>query len=122
LSDGKIKLTQSGFIKKIIAATGLTKCKPNWTPATKDALGIDPDGPPMSESWSCYPSVVGMLLYLSINTCPDICFAVSQVCQFTHNPKQSHASAVKIIVRNLACTIDQGTIVTPIYKLLVDSC
>jgi hypothetical protein len=61
LSDGKIKLTQSGLIKKIIAATGLTECKPNWTPATKDALGIDPDGPPMNESWS-YPSVVGMLL------------------------------------------------------------
>jgi hypothetical protein len=85
----------------------------------KDALGIDPDGSPMNESWS-YPSVVGMLLYLSINTHQDICFlAVSQVCQFTHNSKQSHASAaVKIIVRYLARTIDRNYWCDPNLKAL----
>jgi hypothetical protein len=39
----------------------------DWTPAGQAALGIDPDGPPMQESWS-YCSVVGMFLYLSTNT------------------------------------------------------
>jgi hypothetical protein len=71
-------MAQSGSIK--LDTCCLTDCKPNWTPAAKDALGIDPDGPPMNESWSYPPSVVGMLLYLSINTRPNICFAVSQVC------------------------------------------
>ena len=64
----------------------------------------------MKESWS-YPSVVGMLLYLCSNTRPDISFAVSQVARFTHAPKQSHATAVKTIVRYLSGTMNKGTIV-----------
>ena len=87
-------------------------CNPNWTPASQLALGIDPDGAPMSETWN-YPSIVGMLLYLSTNTRPDIAFAVSQVARFNHSPKKSHASAIKTIVRYLSRTIDKGTIVTP---------
>ena len=54
-----------------------------------------------------------MLLYLSTNTRPDIAFAVSQVAQFNSNPKQSHASAVKMIIRYLLATSDQGIIFTP---------
>jgi len=38
---------------------------------------------------------------------------VSQVCRFTHAPKQSHAKAVKHILRYLKGTADMGTIVKP---------
>ena len=55
---------------------------------------------------------MGVLLHLSNNTRPDISFAVSQVARFTHNPKESHASAVKSILRCLARTKDKGLIVT----------
>ena len=75
---GTITLTQKGLIKKVITAAGLDDSNPNWTPASSKALGIDPEGPPMKENWS-YPSIVGMLLYLSTNTRPDISYAVSQV-------------------------------------------
>ena len=54
-----------------------------------------------------------MLLYLSTNTRTDINFAVSQVCRFNHSPKQSHAAAVKRIVRYLAGTADKGMIMQP---------
>ena len=118
-SAGTITLTQKGLINKIIAATGLEDCNPNWTPAASTALGIDPDGLPMCEKWS-YPSIVGMLLYLSTNTRPDISFAVSQVARFNHNPKQSHAQAVKMIVRYLSRTWDKGMIVKPTSDLQVD--
>ena len=53
-----------------------------------------------------------MLLHPSNNTRPDISFAVSQVARFTHNPKESHASAVKSTLRCLARTKDKGLIVT----------
>jgi Reverse transcriptase (RNA-dependent DNA polymerase) len=114
-----ITLTQRGLIQKIIDATGMRDCNPNWTPATQITLGIDPDGEPYNESWS-YPSVVGMLLYLSTTTRPDITFAVSQVARFNHNPKKSHASAIKTIVRYLHRTADKGTIVTPTGDLSID--
>lgn len=52
--------------------------------------------------------MVGMLLYLSNNTRPDITFSVSQVARFTSNPKKSHAVAIKRIVRYLAKTWDKG--------------
>jgi hypothetical protein len=116
---GTITLTQKGLINKVIKAAGLEDCNPNWTPASTQALGIDPDGPPMSETWS-YPSIVGMLLYLSTNTRPDITFAVSQDACFNHNPKQSHAQAVKMIVRYLHRTSEMGTIVKPTGTLLLD--
>jgi hypothetical protein len=62
-----------------------------------------------------------MLLYLSNNTRPDIAVAVSQVCRFTHNPKKSHASAVKTILRYLKRTADQGTYIVPDGTLELNS-
>ena len=100
-------MVQSGLITKIMHATDMEKCNPNKVPALKASLGSDPDGEPMEEDWN-YRSVVGMLLYLSTNTRPDIAYAVSQVARFGHNPKKSHATAVKMIVRYLAGT-EQGS-------------
>ena len=73
----------------------------------------------MTDGWS-YNSVTGMLLYLSTNTRPDITFATSQVCRFNHSPKQSHAQAVKRIVRYLAGTKNLGTIMKPDETLSLD--
>ncbi|KAI2500678.1 hypothetical protein MHU86_13828 [Fragilaria crotonensis] len=111
--NGTLTLTQKGLIQKIKEATGMSDSNYKWTPAAQAALGIDPDGPPMTETWS-YHSIVGMLLYLSTNTRPDITFAVSLlVARFCHNPKQSHASAVKTLVRYLHRTSNMGMIVKP---------
>ena len=78
-------LTQKGLIQKTKEATGMLESNYNWTPASQVALGIDPNGPAMNETWS-YRSIVSMLLYLSTNTHPGISFAVSQVARFCHNP------------------------------------
>ncbi|KAI2512657.1 hypothetical protein MHU86_1653 [Fragilaria crotonensis] len=117
--NGTLILTQKGLIQKIKEATGMSNSNYNWTPAAQAALGIDPDGPPMTETWS-YRSIVGMLLYLSTNTRPDIAFAVSQVARFCHSPKRSHASAVKTLVRYLHRTSDMGMIVKPTGTLNLD--
>ena len=120
-SDGTFTMTQPGLIDKIINATGLQECNPNGTPSTPNqTLGKDPDGDEFSEQWS-YPSVCGMLLYLSTNTRCDIAFAVSQVCRFTHCYKQSHAKAVKMLVRYLAGTREKGTIMKPNGTLELNS-
>jgi hypothetical protein len=102
-----ITMTQKGLIQKIIKASKMEDCNPNWTPASTQALGIDPDGEPIDEEWN-YRSIVGMMLYLSTNTCPDIAFAVSQVARFSHNPKKSHATGVKMIVLLFGSHLRQG--------------
>ncbi len=58
--------------------------------------------------WS-YATALGMLQYLTMNTCPDILFAVSQVLRFTHGAKKKHGIAVKTIVGYLKRTEDKGT-------------
>ena len=108
--NGNVHLTQTGLINKILDVTGMTQCNTNKLPSAREPLGLDENGDPMNEKWD-YASVVGMLLYLSTNTRPDISFAVSQVARFTYNPKQSHVTAIKTILRYLKGTSTQGTIV-----------
>ena len=117
--DNNITMTQPGLIQKVIEAAGMSECNPNRTLAAQVCLGSDVVGPPMKEKWS-YPSLVGMLLYPSTNTRPDIAYVVSQVVCFGSNPKQSHASAIKMIVRYLAGTADKGTIFTPNDNFKID--
>ena len=116
--NGSINLTQSGLINKILESSDMVDCRPNRLPAT-GPLGSDPLGPPMSDTWN-YRSIVGMLLYLSTNTRCDIAFAVSQVARFSQNPKQSHATAVKTILRYLKRTRDKGMLINITGKLNLD--
>ena len=114
-----IELTQKGLIEKIIDATNMQDAKEISTPADNKPLGKDANGAPFRESWN-YPSVVGMLLYLSGNSRPDIAFAVNQAARFTHDPKQSHAVAVKKIVRYLIGTRTRGLIFCPTDDWKID--
>ena len=112
-------LTQTGLINRTLEATGMTDCNTVWCPAQKTPLGADKDGPPFNENWN-YASVVGMLLYLASNSRPDISYAVHQCARFTHNPRQSHATGIKTILRYLQGTKTQGLIVKPSKDLSVD--
>jgi Reverse transcriptase (RNA-dependent DNA polymerase) len=120
--DGKgprFTLTQPGLTTRIIDALGLTDANPAWTPTTQESLGSGLDSPLADESWS-YRSLIGMLLYLSNNSRPDIAFAVHQCARFSHAPRQVHAAAVKAIGRYLIRTRDKGLIMSPTGDLGVD--
>ena len=120
LEDSSVVLTQKGLTEKTLAAAGMSDCSPNKTPCTQLGLGSDAEGKPMEESWN-YASIVGMLLYLTTNTRPDIAFGVSQVARFTSAPKQSHAKAVKSILRYLKGTVDKGMIIRPTTNLNIEA-
>ena len=103
----KISLSQPGLTKKIINYTGMQEATPRETPAVMEPIGADKDGEPFDEEWS-YAAAIGMLLYLSSNTRPEIQFAVHSVSRYTHAPKKSHGQAVKRIIRYLIGTKDKG--------------
>ena len=117
--DGSILMNQPGLIDKIVTTAGMENCNSNRTPCTKEALALDPEGKSMTDKWN-YRSIVGMLLYLATNTRPDIAYAVSQVARFSHSPKQSHATAVKTIIRYLYGSRDKGSIFRPPNELTLD--
>jgi hypothetical protein len=58
-----------------------------------------------------------MLLYLLMNTRPDIAFAVSQVAHFSYSPNQSHVHAIKQIVCCLSHNWDKGMFIKPTNTL-----
>ena len=54
-----------------------------------------------------------MPLFASNSTRIDTAFAVSQVAWFVHSPKESHTTALKVIIGCLLRTANEGPIVTP---------
>jgi hypothetical protein len=119
LSNGGYRMSQTGLTKKILATMGMEDCNKKSTPASSTPLGTDANGPVMKEDWN-YAQVVGMMLYLSSNTRPDIQYAVHQCARFTHCPRQSHAEAMKRICRYLKGTIDKGLEFKPTEAMELD--
>jgi hypothetical protein len=69
---GLLEMKQTGLIKRIIKALGLDNgAKRKFTPSESKPLVKDVNGDLASGAFS-YSSVVGMLLYLSGHTRPDI--------------------------------------------------
>jgi hypothetical protein len=73
-------MTQESLIKQIIEALGLDMNQTNekGTSAERKPLVKDENGKPQQDTFN-YASVVGMLLYLSGHTRPDLAYSVSQV-------------------------------------------
>jgi hypothetical protein len=111
-ADGTVTMFQEGLIKKVISALGLDESSPKPTPAVAPPLGKALDDSPCSGNLS-YSSIIGMMLYLSSNTRPDIAFAVNQCARFSSNPKQCHELALKRIGRYLMGSSDKGLILRP---------
>jgi hypothetical protein len=81
--------------------------QPKTKPLVKDA-----DGEAAHGRFS-YSSVVGMLLYLSGHTRPNIAYAVNCCARYMFCPKHSHELALKRIGRYLKKTSDWGMVMNP---------
>jgi hypothetical protein len=108
-TTGEMTFLQRGLIDKILATTGMADCHARPTPASTTALATDAEGARCKEEWG-YPNVIGMLLYLTGHSRPDVQQAVHQCARFTHNPRASHEEAVKHICRYLKGTRDKGLV------------
>jgi hypothetical protein len=107
-------MKQEGLINRVIEAMGLDvgMINPKWTPAEGAPLVKDSEGAPASGTFS-YSSVVGMLLYLSGHSRPDIAYAVNCAARYMFNPRKSHEEALKRIGRYLKATRHRGLIINP---------
>jgi hypothetical protein len=116
---GSKTLTQTGLIDRILLLMNLSTASGKDTPATNGTLDRDLNGEPRQEDWS-YRSVLGMMLYLSSNSRPDIAFAVNQCARYSTNPTLKHETAVKRIARYLKQTRTRGMIISPKANLCLD--
>jgi len=100
--DG-LHLSQQRYIHDLLTKTNMLLAKPISTPLSASTTLSRFEGSTVTDPTS-YRSTVGSLQYLSL-TRPDIAFAVNKVSQFMQDPRDSHWSAVKRILRYLKSTI-----------------
>ena len=97
---------QEKYTKDILKKFKMDDCKPIKTPMpTNGHLDLDEGGKSVDQT--LYRSMIGSLLYLTASR-PDIMFSVCMCARFQANPKESHISAVKRILRYLKHTPSIG--------------
>jgi hypothetical protein len=98
-------LHQRQYTVDLLERTGMAECKPCATPV--DTQGKVSAAGPLVTDPTGYRSIAGALQYF-IFTRPDIAYAVQQICPHMHDPRESHLTATKRILRYLRGTLDFG--------------
>ncbi|KAK2417316.1 putative mitochondrial protein [Trifolium repens] len=104
--DDTIFISQSKYARNVIKKFGMENATHKRTPApthlklTKDEKGISVDQ-------SLYRSMIGSLLYLTASR-PDITYAVGVCARYQADPKVSHLTQVKRILKYVNGTSDYG--------------
>lgn len=111
LNDGSLLLSQTKYIRDLLAKANMQEAKGIKTPMIS-SLKLSKHGVDILQDPTFYRSIVGALQYVTI-TRPEICFSVNKACQFLSQPLESHWKAVKRILRYLHGTISQGLLLQP---------
>ena len=112
-SEGKLYVSQSHFITKLLEKFKMDTCHPLSVPADPNSR-LDCTMSPKDEAGEKlmelvpYREAVGGLMYAMVMSRPDIAFAVNQVAKFCQKPGQAHWNAVKRILAYLAGTRNLG--------------
>lgn len=106
-TKGFLKIHQADYTKSILERFGYQNAHKVPTPAYVSYPSKDSS---QKSTLSKYKmsSIVGALLYLSLQTRPDIAYAVSHLAQFSANPQPEHYLCAARILRYLNGTRDQG--------------
>lgn len=103
-AHGNFELNQSAYIMKIASDFGLTDAKATKTPMETSYGKTDSTKP--LENNKKYRSLIGRLLYLSVNTRPDISASVCILAQRVTQPTDEDWNQLKRVVKYLKTTHD----------------
>ncbi len=105
---GEISINQKSQIHRLLESQHMESCRPISTP-------LDPKCQVKCESNDCkladqaeYQSLIGSLMYIAINTRPDILHSVSKLSQRNNNPHSEHMNAAKRVLKYLNATQDKS--------------
>ncbi|UYV65758.1 hypothetical protein LAZ67_3005352 [Cordylochernes scorpioides] len=102
-----ISLQQSHYVQQILQKYGMENCKEVPTPGSKE-INLDNHIEDDNCDQHTYQEALGMLMFLAVNTRPDIAYITSKLSQYSKQPKQMHWTAIKRVMRYLRGTIDLG--------------
>lgn len=119
-TDGLL-LTQKKYSAELLHRAGMLKCQPANTPMTSTDRLCNSDGVSLSsDDATQYRSIVGGLEYLIV-TRPDLSYVVNRVCQFLHEPRCTHWTAVKQILCYVKFTGNLGLHIKPSSDTLLSA-
>lgn len=84
---GDYFLSQRKYIREVIETSGLIDAKVSKTPLDPGYVKNVRDGTPLASN-SEYQKLIGKVLYIAVNTRPDISTAVSILSRKTNRPTQ----------------------------------
>lgn len=99
--NNKFELSQPQYIQKIIDEAGQTDAKVAKSPMDTGYLKLDSK---LLDSNEEFRKLIGMLLYLTTNTRPDIAASVSILSKRVTNPREHDMVGVKRVIRYLKGT------------------
>jgi len=111
LASGEYRLSQTEYIKDVLHRFGMANANPVSTPLAKDtSLDVSATRLDNAASQKEYMSIIGSLMYTALGTRPDITFAVTKLSQYNHDPRTTHMTAAKRVLRYLKYSQDLGLV------------
>lgn len=101
--DGKFLISQQNYIDKIITEAGLENAKTSRFPLDN---GYHKQEGTVLKGNQEYRKLIGMLLYLTTNTRPDIAASVSILSRRVEKPRDNDLNEVRRVIRYLKGTKD----------------
>jgi hypothetical protein len=101
-----IKLSQADYSRSVLDELGFSECNPCATPSAMDDLS--PNKYSESLTKHSLQKITGMLLWLSVNTRPDLSYSVARLAQDVSKPSPQVYSRAARILRYLRGTIHTG--------------
>lgn len=105
-TDGRIKMSQEKYVKKVLERFEMQDCKPRETPC-EPKPDYTENAEKLKQSRQSREAV-GSLIYLATCTTPDISYVVSKLSQHFSEPTVEHWNTVKHVFRYLQGTTEQG--------------
>lgn len=103
-SDGNFELCQSNYIEQIALKFGLQGAKEAKTPMDVSYYKSSSDSSAQLIKNEDYQRLIGCLLYVSVNSRPDIAASISILAQKVSNPTQDDWNQLKRVVKYLKAT------------------
>ncbi len=86
-----ILLTQTKYIRDLLARHGMEECAPVATSMTEIKLKKAPSGYKcLEKQLKAYQILLSELMHLMIQTRPDLAYSISRLVQFMSNPIDDH--------------------------------
>jgi hypothetical protein len=115
---GPIMLDQVAYIIELLKRFNMVDSNPSHVPH-QPGVHLSQDMCPTSNHEveqmkdKPYGELIGGLLWLSINTRPDIVPAVGVLCRYVRNPGPQHWTSAKLVLRYLKGTMQYGIVYSP---------